>query len=77
VLGGLTVEALVWPPSRLVEGATSLPRAWVEAKFTIRILSASSEGSCHVDTCDWAAVATCLPASLLHCSLSGSSLAQG
>jgi hypothetical protein len=66
VLGGLATAASVYPPSRLVEGATSLARAWVEAKSTIRILSASSAGSCRGDMRGWATVAACLPTTLLH-----------
>jgi hypothetical protein len=66
VLRGLAAAASVWPPSRLVEGATSLARAWVEAKSTIRILSALSVGLCRGVVCGLATVVTCLPVSLLH-----------
>jgi hypothetical protein len=44
---GSAAVASVKPPSRLAEEATPFPRAWVEAKSTIRILSSSSAGSCH------------------------------
>jgi hypothetical protein len=43
-LRGLAAAALVWL-SRLVEGASPLAQAWVEAKSTIKILSTSSVGS--------------------------------
>jgi hypothetical protein len=36
-----------WPPSWLVVGATSLARARVAVRSTVRILSASGVGLCH------------------------------
>jgi hypothetical protein len=75
VLGGLAMAASVCPPSQMAEGATSLTRAWVEIKPTIRTLSASTAGSSHGDTCRWAVVATSLLMSLLHrCAASYSAL---
>jgi hypothetical protein len=38
--GGLATATSVWPSSRLAVGVTPLPRAWVDAKSIIRILSA-------------------------------------
>jgi hypothetical protein len=38
----------------------------VEVKSTIRILSASSVGSCRCDTCSWTTVVACFSVSLLH-----------
>jgi hypothetical protein len=75
VFKGLVTAASVWPPSRLVEGATLLAQVWVEAKSTIRILSTSFSCSCHDDSSGCAGVVACLPVSLLcHCVASCSTL---
>jgi hypothetical protein len=47
VLGGVAAVAMVWPPSRLVEGATPLACARVALWPTVRTLSTLSVGLLH------------------------------
>jgi hypothetical protein len=76
-LGVMDAAASVWPTSWLVEGAAPLARAKVVVKFTIRILSTSSTGSCHDGSCGQAAAVVCLLTSLFRrCTISCSALGR-